>query len=709
MADEPENGSDDDSDGDGSKSPQSKIPLDFGAIEAAVNEAAKRLNAVWVTFILLMTYLFIATGKITHKDLFLETPVKLPVLGVDVPLLGYFVVAPVFVLALHSYFLIQLRGLAAKFREYGAVLSEVPEPSRSHAERLRHRIDNSLFAQILGGPRAAANFFLRLVAVLTAAVFPLSLLLLVQLTFLAHQEQTITIIHRAFVGVETVFVAMTIAPMFNAWRPSEPEAKEPKIWPRVRRELSVRLRGMWDNKILSLTLFFVSGLVFVSWFVALLPNEPSLYANITRALFQADADPVRQGPSFWFSNRLVLPDQNLIEGFDPDKVKVTRSLRGRHFVGAIFDRADLRQVDFTGADLSFASLQSAKLDKAQFGCATLQFGCTQLQDANLVLAEMHNALFKGANMMGASLSFAKLDGASFDDAKLQGAWLDRADLGGANLSYAGLDGALLFDASLIATDLSNAHLRGTDFSSAQMFGALLVGTLAQDASFENAQMQGASLQGANFNGAKFSKTSVYGTDVSGARLKGALIEKDVSALRQWLVYYGYWFSDAVYFDGDPFGKEGDVDRSDAGYYDTSTPVAPVEIPAAEQDRLAALFPGQPPESVAAEIKKRLARLAPDSKTVDWTKLADKPSTEAEYIARLGERLILIACAQAGEGHVARGLIRSQRLCPYKTKVEAVLNSGFMLDGKACADVQRFKQIWNEAMAGSACKPNAGRP
>src|SRR3984893_19290957 len=114
MADDLHLGSDDGSGGGGGMSPKSADPLDFGAFEAAVNEAAKRLNAVWVTFILLMTYLFIATGKITHKDLFLETPVKLPVLGVDVPLLGYFIAAPVFILAVHFYFLIQLRGLATK-------------------------------------------------------------------------------------------------------------------------------------------------------------------------------------------------------------------------------------------------------------------------------------------------------------------------------------------------------------------------------------------------------------------------------------------------------------------------------------------------------------------------------------------------------------------------------------------------------------------
>ncbi len=56
-ADPLDSGSDDGSGGGNGKSPQSADPLDFGAIEAAVNEAAKRLNAVWVTFILLMTYL----------------------------------------------------------------------------------------------------------------------------------------------------------------------------------------------------------------------------------------------------------------------------------------------------------------------------------------------------------------------------------------------------------------------------------------------------------------------------------------------------------------------------------------------------------------------------------------------------------------------------------------------------------------------------
>jgi hypothetical protein len=35
-------------------------------------------------------YLLIAVGGVTFQDLFLEHPIKLPFLGVDLPLLGFF-------------------------------------------------------------------------------------------------------------------------------------------------------------------------------------------------------------------------------------------------------------------------------------------------------------------------------------------------------------------------------------------------------------------------------------------------------------------------------------------------------------------------------------------------------------------------------------------------------------------------------------------
>lgn len=717
MADNLENDSDSDpGDDGGSKSPSKADPNDFGAIESAVNEAAKRLNAVWVTFILLMAYIFIATGKITHKDLFLETPVKLPVLGVDVPLLGYFVAAPVFVLAVHFYFLSQSRGLGTKFGEYEVVLSKMLEANGSDVERLRYRIDNSLFAQVLGGSDGA-HWLLRWVAVLTSGVVPLLLLLFIQLTFLSYQDVTVTEIHRWVIFFDGILVAAFFPGSAVLWgtrqsRRADTKPGAPREW--ITRVLSALWR--WRGRIvLSLTGFvFMLSAGFVSKFLAVLPFEHQYYPTATRALFEADADPVHQGPSSWFSNRLVLPDQNLIEGFDLNTVKVTRSLRGRNFVNANFARANLRRVDFTGADLSFASLSGANLEGVELGCAYFHAfmrnpgGCTRLRGAWFDNANMQGAQLDGADVVGASLIRVNFARASLFHARLQAASLEYAGLDAANLNGAQLDGASLSGASLTATLLPNASVRGADFTGARMFGAILNGAIAQDASFATAQLQGASLINANFNGAAFNNTAIYGADISGAVFKGALI-LDLLMWRRWnngensvySDYYPYAYDSA----NDPFGKVGDIVRN--SWYSEIEPDEPIEIPTAEEDRLRALFPkGLPPEPAGKEIKERLARLGPYTATADWTKLADNPIMEEQYFKNLGERLIIIACAKEGEGHVARGLMRSKRLCTYKDEVDAVIASGKMPDGRYCGDRQNFKQIWSEMYDKSCARMDA---
>src|SRR5215218_6211579 len=53
---------------------------DLGALEKALNDAAGKASVLWTTFVTFELYLAIAFGAVTHRDLFLETPVKLPIL-----------------------------------------------------------------------------------------------------------------------------------------------------------------------------------------------------------------------------------------------------------------------------------------------------------------------------------------------------------------------------------------------------------------------------------------------------------------------------------------------------------------------------------------------------------------------------------------------------------------------------------------------------
>jgi hypothetical protein len=103
-------------------------PKDIGELQKALNDAAGKASVLWTTFVIFQLYLAIAFGSVTHRDLFLETPIKLPLLNnVDLPLVGFFVVAPALLVIFHFYVFIQLLGLATKANDYNMLLlSEAP-------------------------------------------------------------------------------------------------------------------------------------------------------------------------------------------------------------------------------------------------------------------------------------------------------------------------------------------------------------------------------------------------------------------------------------------------------------------------------------------------------------------------------------------------------------------------------------------------------
>src|SRR5215469_14683395 len=82
----------------------------------AVNEASGKAFALWITFLTAGTYLAIAIGTTTHLQFLLAGPVKLPLLGVDLPLFAFYGFAPPMFVVLHLYVLMQLYLLARLLR-----------------------------------------------------------------------------------------------------------------------------------------------------------------------------------------------------------------------------------------------------------------------------------------------------------------------------------------------------------------------------------------------------------------------------------------------------------------------------------------------------------------------------------------------------------------------------------------------------------------
>src|SRR4051794_21925291 len=63
---------------------------DLETLRTAVIDAAGVSFGVWISYLFVLFYLFVAAGGVTHRDFFFENPVKLPFLNVDLPLRTFF-------------------------------------------------------------------------------------------------------------------------------------------------------------------------------------------------------------------------------------------------------------------------------------------------------------------------------------------------------------------------------------------------------------------------------------------------------------------------------------------------------------------------------------------------------------------------------------------------------------------------------------------
>ena len=120
------------------------------ALRNAVVDGSTVSTGLWLTYLLVLLYLLIATLGITHRDLFLENSVRLPFLNVDLPLSVYFTLSPLLFVFLHAYVLIHFSLLAGKIGNLHSELREVLDPAER--ELIRRQLPINIFVQVLAGP-----------------------------------------------------------------------------------------------------------------------------------------------------------------------------------------------------------------------------------------------------------------------------------------------------------------------------------------------------------------------------------------------------------------------------------------------------------------------------------------------------------------------------------------------------------------------------
>jgi uncharacterized protein YjbI with pentapeptide repeats len=445
---------------------------DLQALRDVVVDAASIGAGLWFSYLFVLLYLLIAAGSVTHRELFLESPVRLPFLNVDLPLLGFFVLGPLIFLIVHAYVLLHFVLLAGKVGDFDAELKEqiTDEDVR---RRLRRQLPSNIFVQFLAGPRevrtGVLGFLLQLIAQISLVIGPIALLVFFQLQFLPYHDWPITWWHRIAVLADIVL-------LWTLWPPIARGERAALAWRDLR---GVKVLAFTCASLAPALLVFTIATTPDEWPQSNLPpmklipwpNEKDTWrlASPYELLIAGKIDFAARKPQSLWSNRLVLPGFDAIDHtkFDSEAkiaaVSETVSLRARDLEAAVLIGATLRKVDFTAAQLRGAQLNSSDLRGAKFECADyLGQQCTQLQgasldgawlqDASLVLAQLQGASLNYAYLQGASLVGARLQGASLDYAYLQGAGLHQAQLQGASLDHAELQGALFTGAFVWRAD-----------------------------------------------------------------------------------------------------------------------------------------------------------------------------------------------------------------------------------------------------------------
>jgi uncharacterized protein YjbI with pentapeptide repeats len=488
---------------------------DLVALRDAILEAASVAAGLWFSYLFVLLYLIVAVGSITHRDLLFESPVRLPFLNVDLPLVGFFVIGPLIFIIVHAYVLLHFVLFAGKVGVFDRELRE-QIPDAEVRARLRRQLPSNLFVQFLAGApevrRGVMGLMLRLIAQITLVLGPIALLVFFQLQFLPYHNEAISWWQRIAVIVDIALLWM--------------------LWPAVARgeSLNTAWRGIGPARLaVAASISIVPVLLLLS--IATFPGEwLEKWSSVTEAperkswvdqprrllfdlrnvLVAGDVDFVgRKLKSLW-SNRIVLP------GFDAAAAgRESMSLRARHLSGAVLIDAALGKADLTAAELTGASLDRADLRNVKIGCAAEKEDCTRLAGASL----------REARLQGVSLVGADLAGASLVSAELAEADLSSADLRGARLNGANLSGAVLADAKLAGADLQGARLPGAALRGASLTGASLQSAILVAADLRDAHLEAADLDGAKLQGASLRQSNLTAASLRGAYLEGASFDE----------------------------------------------------------------------------------------------------------------------------------------------------------------------------------------
>ena len=495
-------------------------------LKEGVTSAAGALTTRLLGFMTISVYLGVTALSTSQDDLLAGRIIHLPVFDVELPLVSFYVLAPVAYLALHLAVLAQALLVARRLGLYATVLGRT-DATMSLDERVL-RLWLVAPQSLVPPPRQATgadaaghrpDISGQLLAALPLVVVPIGLLMLMQQRFLAYGSTwvpvgqfavilaDITAVMAFWTRLTTPVEALRLAIgagagsiRFNVVRHVPHAAAvigltwglclllKPQVveaWYRLSPETTTSLRRGGDHAGITIDRDVLTRRLSL---LACL-GGPDVAAAGEEAWKSAlwrheDQPPFCRREKLTGAGSAVLHETAL-------KVPPSIDLRRRNLHRARLAGVDLAGVDLTGADLSGADLAGA-----------------DLRGARLVRSDLRQAVLDHASLELADLSEARLAQATARYADLQGARLYATKLEGADLTGAHLQFLVWNDPSptaerpatlpplLRSANLTGVQLQGTDLKALGLPGTALRGAQMQASDLSAPRTDGADLTGA---------------------------------------------------------------------------------------------------------------------------------------------------------------------------------------------------------------------
>jgi len=437
-----------------------------------ISEASKNARQIYFLYVGFLAYCVVTVFGTADRQMIFNDTTRLPIVDLDVPLNGFFILAPLLAISIFIYFQLYL----SRIRVLSDDLSKTYEPNDTMPKKRLY----PWMVNIAEEPDEGLIGKLQILVVKFSFWWMLPIvLMLFSLWTIKKHDTDLSYSLGLFLCFGTVVVLFF-------WR----KHKHSRL---IEKLLLVSVVLIFEISVL----FFI-----IPWAKEGNSWEREEIAGAKNES-PSQVESLAQYVASW--TRLDLSHQKLIEEPERDYGEYWLYFRGIHLEGAqlqstVLKRAFLRDIRMKRANLVYANLQ----------------------EANLQRANLEGAKLDAANLKGAKLSGAILREASLGSAHLEQATLSAANLEGAILVDAYLNGCALVAANLQRADLSVAHLQQALLAAAELQGANLHGANLQGANLQLANLQGANLQLANLEGA-----NLEGANLEEANLQEANLQKSL--------------------------------------------------------------------------------------------------------------------------------------------------------------------------------------